>query len=339
MADAERDMGCTVCIANYNGEAMLADCIDSILAQEWPHPLEIIVHDDASSDRSLQLLAAYPQVVKITSTQNVGFCVANNRMVARASNAYVLLLNNDAALMPGALAAMFDVVRMQETSGIVTLPQYDWVNGDLVDRGCLLDPFYNPSPNRDVARTDVAMVIGACLLITRRAWNELGGFPDWFESIGEDLFLCCAARLRGLPVQVAAKSGYRHRQGASFSGARASATASTTFRRRRLSERNKVSVLVACTPTWAVWALLTLHVVALACEGAFMTIARRDRRIWREIYAPALTHAGHLPDAVRHLRTKIQAARKVGLRVYFAPFTIVPFKSRALFRHGVPEVR
>ena len=93
-------------------------------------------------------------------------------------------------------------------------------------------------------RREVAMVIGACLFLPRSLWADLGGFPEWLESIGEDLYLCCVARLRGRSVKVTGASGYRHRQGASFGGNRATAQGlQTTFRRRYLSERNKLRVI------------------------------------------------------------------------------------------------
>ena len=47
---------CSVCIANFNGVGVLADCIDSVLAQQGGVPVEIIVHDDASSDGSVAFL-------------------------------------------------------------------------------------------------------------------------------------------------------------------------------------------------------------------------------------------------------------------------------------------
>ena len=68
-------------------------------------------------------------------------------------------------------------------------------------------------------------------------------------SLAEDMCLCCNARLRDAPVQVTSGSGYKHRQGASFGGNRAtSGRLQTTFRRRELSERNKTSVMLICTP-------------------------------------------------------------------------------------------
>jgi glycosyltransferase involved in cell wall biosynthesis len=47
---------CSVCIANFNGEAVLVDCFDSVLAQIGDILLEIIIHNDASTDGSLALL-------------------------------------------------------------------------------------------------------------------------------------------------------------------------------------------------------------------------------------------------------------------------------------------
>jgi GT2 family glycosyltransferase len=331
---------CSICIANFNGEGMLADCLDSVFSQELDASIEVLVHDDASTDASLAVLARYPGVVVIASDQNVGFCIANNRMAQRARGDYLLLLNNDAALMPGALATLLDASRQQNPSGILTLPQYDWHSGDLVDRGCGLDVFYNPVPNLSTTRADVAMVIGACLFIRRDTWVALTGFPEWFESIGEDLYLCCVARLRGLPVQVAARSGYRHRQGASFSGERSSSSRpQTTFRRRRLSERNKTWTMVICTPTVALCLILPVHIVVLAIEGLALTTFWRDKRIWKDVYAPAISQALWHNQQVRDTRRQIQASRRIGLRAYLRTFVVVPFKLRALLRRGVPTLK
>ena len=101
----------SVCIANYNGEALLPDCLDSVLAQDTDAVIEIIVHDDASGDGSLALLCShYPQVHVIAASENAGFCIGNNRMVAHANGEFVLLLNNDAALAPDAIRTLLDAV-------------------------------------------------------------------------------------------------------------------------------------------------------------------------------------------------------------------------------------
>ena len=331
---------CSVCIANYNGEAMLGDCLDSVFAQAGDVPLEVIVHDDASTDGSLAVLDRYPQVIVIASPTNVGFCVANNRMVTRAHGEYVLLLNNDAALYPDALSALLEAAKKQKGNCILTLPQYDWQTGTLVDRGCLLDLFYNPVPNLDPGRQQVAMVIGACLFVSRTLWIDLGAFPEWMESIAEDMYLSCCARLRDASVRVTSTSGYRHRQGVSFSGDRMTSNRlQTTFRRRRLSERNKTTVMLICTPTVLVWPLLALHLMMLLVEGAVLTLWRHNTRLWREIYAPTIGWLFAHISALYDCRKNVQAERRITLRAYSHVFVFFPQKLRLLHRHGLPTVR
>ena len=330
----------SVCIANYNGDGLLPDCIDSVLAQDVEARVEIIVHDDLSQDGSLQLLASrYPQVRVIASPENVGFCIANNRMADAAKGEYLLLLNNDAALAAGALSALLAEATGSGGEAILTLAQHDWDSGALVDRGCLLDPFYNPVPNLDEHRADVAYVIGACLWIPRALWLDLGGFPEWMGSLGEDMYLCSLARLRGAAVRVVGDSGYRHRQGASFGGNRVDAgKLRTTYRRRRLSERNKTLVMLICTPGWIVWPLLAVHLLLLYTEGAIVAASRLDFRFWREVYLPVFPGIVKTRSLWRMHRLETQAQRQISFGFWWRAFTWKPRKLALLWRHGVPRI-
>src|ERR1035437_2269249 len=117
---------CSVCIANYNGVGLIEDCIDSVLTQDCGFEIEIIIHDDASTDDSVALIRErYPQVKLIESKQNVGFCISNNRMVAQANGEYILLLNNDAELLPDALKTLHAEAQSGTAPAILGLPQYD----------------------------------------------------------------------------------------------------------------------------------------------------------------------------------------------------------------------
>ena len=330
----------SVCIANYNGDHLLRDCIDSVLAQDLDG-VEVIVHDDASTDGSLPLLReSYPTVTLIASGENVGFCVANNRMVAASRGKFVLLLNNDAALMPGALRALVDDAKRHDDGAILTLPQYDWNTGALVDRGCLLDPFHVPVPNLDPDRTRVAYVIGACLWIPVLRWRQLGGFPEWFGSIAEDMHLCCAARLQGVPVRCVAAGAYRHRQGASFGGNRADEGGlRTRYRRRYLSERNRLWLVRVYLPAPLVWPWLCLHVTALVLEGVLLAIFLRDSAVWRQIYGAALADTWRSRGLLARERVRLQSTRNVGTRTLLAPYRWIPRKLVLLLRHGLPRIR
>ena len=219
MMDQVSQPVCSVCIANYNGVGLLQACIESVLEQDCGFALEIIVHDDASTDGSVAWIRQnFPAVVLIESAENAGFCIANNRMAKAATGEYLLLLNNDAELLPNALRALHGAATSLKQPAILGLPQYDAASHALIDRGSVFDPFLNPIPNLDLARQDVGMVIGACLWIPRALWEDLNGFPEWFGSMAEDMYLCCLARLRGCPVRILPDSGFRHWVGHSFGG-------------------------------------------------------------------------------------------------------------------------
>ena len=330
----------SVCIANYNGMAVIDDCLRSVLAQEGNIPVEILVHDDDSSDGSAAYIRNHYSIVKlIMSDNNVGFCVANNRMVAKAKGKYLLLLNNDAALYPDALQTLLSEARLINRPAILSLSQVDAESGELLDIGSVLDPFLNPVPNRDRKRGDVGMVMGACLWIDATLWDELGGLPEWFGSVGEDLYLCCRARLAGYPVRALGTSGYRHRVGTSFGGGKArSGKLSTTVRRRALSERNKTFVMVMTYPAPFMQLVLPVHLVLLLIEGTLLSILKGKLSCLREIYLPVLVELFRQRKLLTTGRRTIMQSRRLSNTDYFAPFDLLPYKLRMLIRHGLPRL-
>ena len=332
---------CSVCIANYNGVEVLSACLESVFCQTFPHPIEVIVHDDASTDGSAAIVTEkYPAVRLLQSQTNVGFCISNNRMVAVAKGRFILLLNNDAELHGDALATLYDVATRQNLYGILGLPQYNRETGDLIDRGSLLDPFCNPVPNLDVSRRDVGTVIGACMWLPRRLWEELGGFPEWFESLAEDMYLCCYARLKGYPVTVLAESGFNHWVGGSFGGGKVvRRTLQTTYRRRTRSERNKSYVMLLCYPAPLVQVLFPLHLLLLAVEGLLLSAIKKERRIWQEIYRPCFVALWRNRRLLLRLRRRIQAGRRTSLRTFYSAHTFRPYKLIMLTKYGLPTLK
>jgi GT2 family glycosyltransferase len=330
----------SICIPNYNGAEYIEQCIRSLLAQERDYEIEIILHDDASTDESLQIIRAqFPQVEVLTSKENVGFCISNNRMVAHSKGAYVLLLNNDAVLRSGSLKALREFAVMQPIQGILGLPQYTLYDGSLVDRGYEFDLFMNPIPVFAEGPTEVSTVTGACLWIPRKLWDEIGGFPDWFESVAEDIYLCHAARLLGYPVVVLAAPGFDHWIGRNLGGGKiVSEGLVSTTRRRALSERNKTWVMMICYPIPMLLAILPIHFLLLATEAAALTVTGTHWKKVKTIYIS-------LPKAIwRHLaqvtatRKRIKALRRLSFKNYISRFHPLPRKLILLLRHGIPKL-
>ncbi|MFZ5562876.1 MAG: glycosyltransferase, partial [Thermodesulfobacteriota bacterium] len=325
----------------YNGAKVLEVCLDSVFQQAFPYPVEVIVHDDASTDGSAAIVAdKYPAVRLIQSQTNVGFCVSNNRMAAAARGRFLLLLNNDAALHRDALATLYDAAVAQDVYGIIGLPQYSMETGERIDRGSLLDPFCNPIPNLKQSRRAVGMVIGACMWLPRLLWEELGGFPEWFESLAEDMYLCCRARLKGYPVITLSLSGFDHWVGGSFGGGKVVAnTLQTTYRRRARSERNKSYLMFLCYPPPLAQVLIPLHLLLLAAEGLLLSLIKKEGRVWNEIYRPCFSALWRRRRMLISLRREIQAGRQVSLRTFCSVHTFWPHKLTMLVKYGLPALK
>lgn len=332
----------SVCIANFNGADYLNECLASVFAQASDEfELEVIVHDDASTDNSLsRAYKDFSSIIPLYADTNVGFAVSNNRMVARSTGNYILLLNNDAKLAQGALAELLSYAESVASPTILTLPQYDWETGLPVDRGMLLDIFNTPLPNLDPSISDVAFVIGACLWIPKSLWNELGGFPPIFESIAEDMFLCSAARANGYSVQTLSSTspGYFHRQGASFGGNKLQdGRVVTTLRRRKLSERNRAWVALSCTPSPWTWPYFLALMIIMPIEGIAVSVICRSVRPLRDIYWPAFKDAIKGIPAILALRKRMKFDQGKRDR-YFSTFRFRATKFSLLLFRGPPHL-
>jgi glycosyltransferase involved in cell wall biosynthesis len=330
----------SICIPNYNGADYIGQCLRSVLAQERDYEIEIILHDDASTDNSLAIIREqFPEVHVLASKINAGFCISNNRMVEHSHGKYVLLLNNDAVLRPGSLRAFLHEAEACAIPGIIGLPQYSLMDGALVDRGYEFDIFMNPIPSLIPGRREVATVTGACLWIPRQVWDETGGFPDWFGSVAEDIYLCHAARLLGYPVVVLDSPGFDHWIGRNLGGGKVmeNRLVSTT-RRRAMSERNKTWVMMICYPLPVLFVVLPLHLALLATEAIALLITGTPWGKVRTIYLslPPCLFGGltRVIDTRRH----IQSRRRIRFANYLRRFHLIPWKLAMLLRHGMPKL-
>jgi GT2 family glycosyltransferase len=113
-------MDLSVIIPNWNGAAVLADCVGEVLVELATSGLshEVLVVDDASSDGSAQALAhRFPQVRVVLNARNNGFAFTVNAGIRRSSGDYLLLLNNDAKPQPGAIRRVWSYLRENKDVG------------------------------------------------------------------------------------------------------------------------------------------------------------------------------------------------------------------------------
>lgn len=338
MASADSTPIISVCIANYNGEEIITDCIESVLNQQNAPEFEILVHDDASTDGSRKILQKFNSIRVIESSENVGFCISNNRMVAEARGEFVLLLNNDAQLFDDALVTLLNESRNRADKAVLGLPQYDAATNELVDIGSKLDYFCSTVPIKRQTENGIAMVIGACMWVPTKLWRKIGGFPEWFETIAEDVYLCCYARLLGYEVFVPEKSGFLHMIGHSLGGGKPKDDKlQISTRRRYFSERNRLFVQWSFYPAWVVPFTTTANLAVLVAEGIVLSIVNRKASLFSDIYIKSQVDAFKGISTVVRNRRVAMRSRKISFIVFFGAFTAIPQKLRLLFSAGLPR--
>ena len=97
----------SIIIVSYNTRKLLADCLATISAGVQGFSAETLVVDNASSDGSGDMVARdFDWVRLIHNNRNAGFAAANNMAIREAKGRYILLLNSDTRLYPGAVAQM-----------------------------------------------------------------------------------------------------------------------------------------------------------------------------------------------------------------------------------------
>ena len=96
------DIELSIIIVSWNGRRDLEACLQSLRVNSEV-PREIIVVDNASADDTLPMLDGHPEVNVIANPDNRGFAAANNQGLAVARGEWLLLLNPDTLVPPGAL--------------------------------------------------------------------------------------------------------------------------------------------------------------------------------------------------------------------------------------------
>ncbi|MEF3274275.1 MAG: glycosyltransferase family 2 protein [Chloroflexus sp.] len=204
-----------VVILNYNRADLLAECLHSIAAAPTRCQLTVWVVDNASTDGSAAMVRErFPWVYLIESPVNGGFSAGNNLALRRILALpeppdYILLLNNDTVVTPGALDGMVDYLDQHPAVGAVG-PKLLLPDGslDLACRRRFPTPaiaFYRlfglarlfPRSRRFAAynmtyldpniETEVDSVVGACMMVRTAVVREVGLLDEAFFMYGEDL--------------------------------------------------------------------------------------------------------------------------------------------------------
>lgn len=198
----------SVVIVLFNQAGLSRQCFAALADQEDAH-FETIVVDNASSDRTAELLLRLDGATLIRNAGNLGFLHAANQGAAQARGRHILFLNNDAILHPHALRQAVRRLDADASIGAVG-GRIVLGNGLLQEAGCITyrdGSTLGYGRGKDPHAADFAFVrdvdfcSGAFLMLRSHLWSALGGFdPVFAPAYYEDTDLCLRIQDAGYRV-------------------------------------------------------------------------------------------------------------------------------------------
>lgn len=284
----------SVIIVSWNTRELLAGCLRSVTECVGTFKrlyAETFVVDNASSDGSAAMVREqFPRVRLIVSEENVGFARANNRAIRQSQGRYVVLLNSDTEVHPGAFEMMVEFLEGHPTAAGCG-PRL--LNGD----GSLQPSCYPVlTPGREFWRLmfldgvwrratyaqqrwdqeaprRVEVIKGACMLLRREAVAQVGLLDEQYFFYTEEMDLCCRLLRAGWELWWVPRAVVTHYGEASSKQVaeamyvqlyRSKAQFHRKFGGERRVARFRRLLRLAYAPRWAVTALGSIAAPSLA---------------------------------------------------------------------------
>jgi N-acetylglucosaminyl-diphospho-decaprenol L-rhamnosyltransferase len=210
---------CSVIILSWNTCTLLEHCLCCVYETLTEITFEVIVIDNGSIDGSQSMVRErFPAVRLVQNQENVGFARGNNQGAALSVGRYLLFLNSDALLQPGAVRALLSAASAEQRAGVVgaQLRNTDgsfqashspfpnlWQELLIVSGvGRMLCGRWYPShgPQERRGPQVVDYVEGACMLARREAYAAVKGMDEGYFMYAEDVDLCYTLRQQGWQV-------------------------------------------------------------------------------------------------------------------------------------------
>ena len=194
----------SVIIVNWNGLALLSECLESMRKQSYTRFSTILV-DNGSTDGSIDFVKKeFPEVRIIALHVNAGFSIANNVAIKSINSKYVALLNNDAVAHPDWLENLVAALELTPEAGFAASKILMYQEPDVIDRAG--DSYTTAGTGFLRGRGSCAeaydhreWIFGACAaagLYRLRMLKDVGFFDEDFFLLYEDVDLSFRAQMR-----------------------------------------------------------------------------------------------------------------------------------------------
>jgi GT2 family glycosyltransferase len=214
----------SILIPVHNQTAVTLACLKSIVRHTRDLPYEVVVVDDASCNGTSDVLAEVRNLRVLRSETNHGFLRSCNHAARAAQGKFLVFLNNDTEVTPGWLNPLLRIFEQRRDAGAVGA-KLVYPDGTLQEAGAII---FQDASGWNYGRNDhpekpeysylreVDYCSGACLVVPRTLFEELGGFDEVYSpAYYEDTDFAFKVRKAGLKVYYNPLSTVIHHEGVS----------------------------------------------------------------------------------------------------------------------------
>jgi GT2 family glycosyltransferase len=316
------DPSVSIVIVNWNGWSYLQSCLSSIakLPEHNEIKIETIVVDNGSTDQTLtELPARFPWARVLSLRTNVGFAAASNAGARLANGYFLLFLNNDTIIEPGAIKSLIDAFVQHHQLGLcqpkLVYMKYPKVL-DAVGSFLTWTGFLEHVGVREIdcGQYDAGLFVslspkGACIMLPRQLFWSLGGFDEDFFAYFEESDLAWRVWLAGYIAGMWPNAVVLHAVGATSSRVD---FASIQYH----SIKNRLCALIKNLDAYHLALMAPLH-ISMLLFLALSSLMRGKIALSSAILRALWWNLRHLPATMekrRHVQTRI---RKVSDREIF----------------------
>lgn len=225
----------SIILVTYNSANFISQCLDSLSCAHGIEDAEIIVWDNASTDKTVSVIKKkFPYVTLLESNENLGFGKAVNKAAAQATGKYIVLLNPDTQVEKNWLRPLLNTFTKYPNVGAVNSKtkivtdgseyiqnagNYLFYDGHSRDRGAVItkdrQQLYEKDSQYYNMPTKVDAFSGVSVALPRKLFLDMGGFDEHMFMYYEDTDFSLRLKKRGYDVWFQPKSELKHIHSAS----------------------------------------------------------------------------------------------------------------------------
>lgn len=169
-------------IPTYNREHIIAEAVDSVLAQTYPN-IEIVIVDDGSKDRTLEVLRAYGDKTRVIAQANAGPAAARNRGIRESQGELIAFLDSDDIWLPTKTERQVNLLQRagEKVTSCLSNILMQWKSGDRSSfEIALLEPSTEEGIwlNVDEVLATRSVLFNQGIMIRRQVIEKIGGFDE-----------------------------------------------------------------------------------------------------------------------------------------------------------------